>query len=347
MRRLIALAIVCFAAGCSAPSPTPPLSPPSVSTSAPTTLPIPTRAPLKSGKIRYLHLINVNVRFVPTLMALDALQAQGYTVERTALASSTLIVDALTRGDAEFGSLNPQTMWAAAAKGAKVRTFFEGIPTPGFSISKQEIQTCRDLDGKRVGFAAPTGINPTLFDLYIKQNCPNIKFSSLIIPESAGRIAGLLSGDLDASQLPLEDVMDIERKAPGKFRRLIDLSKEFPNLLTGVLNVRGDWAEQNPEVVKDFVRELLIAQRRVIENPQVLYDESSKRLGISSVEAKESGDANLAINTWGQNGGVTQQNVAYTLDFLVKINAAPATLKVEDVSDLSYLDAVLKEIGRK
>jgi ABC-type nitrate/sulfonate/bicarbonate transport system substrate-binding protein len=263
------------------------------------------------------------------------------------LANSTLIAHALARGDAEMGTLNPQTMWTAIAKGAKARTFMQGIPTVSLSMAKAEIKTCANLDGKRVAFAAATGMSPAQFDLYVKQNCPNIKPTRVVIVESDARVAALLKGEIDSSQLPLQNVLQLERLAPGKFVRLIDYVKEYPNLLTGVLNVRQSWVKQNPEIVKDFLRALLNAHRRINANPQLLYDEAVKRLNMTPADAKEACAADLQYAMWDVNGGVTKQNIEATLTFLAQINQVASTLKADDVADLSYLNAVLDEIGRK
>lgn len=309
--------------------------------------PTATPAPRKSGTIRYFHILNVDIRYIPTLMALDDLQAQGYTIERTQLTSSALIADALSRGDADIGSLNPQTMWTAIAKGANARSFMLGLASPNFIIAKPEVKSCGELDGGRIASSATSGLNQTMFDLYVKKNCPNAKFSSLLIVDTDSREAALLAGQIDAAQFPLEAVLDLERRAPGKFSRLIDYSKEFPDLLQSVLNTRPEWARQNPEILKDFIRALLNAQRRINANPQLLYDETVKRLGADPASAKASGDAWLKLGVWDPNGGLKRENLQYTLDFLVNIKGVPAGLTVDDVADLSYLNDVLNEIGRK
>ena len=215
MRRIIVLTLLgLVAAGCTASTPTP----------------VVTRVPVKSGKLRYFHLLNVDLRYVPTFMALDDLRSQGYTVETVSMANSTLIVEALARGDADMVSLNPQTMWTGIAKGVNARSIVQGINAPLFIFAKQDIKTCRDLDRRPVAQAAATGLSPTLLDKYIKQNCPESKPKFLAISETTGRVAALMAGEVDAALLSLDDVLDLESKNPGKFYRLIDFSKEFPEI---------------------------------------------------------------------------------------------------------------------
>ena len=42
-----------------------------------------------------------------------------------------------------------------------------------------------------------------------------------------------------------------EQEAPGKFRALIEFSREFSRVQVDGLHVRGEWAEENPEFVKN------------------------------------------------------------------------------------------------
>ena len=318
-------------AGCAAQSSAPP--------------PTPTRA--KSGTIRFDHILNVDIRYVPILIALDDLQTQGYTVTRTQLNSSPLIVAALTRGDADIGSLDPQTMWTAIAKGADARSFMLGLASPQFLVAKSAVKSCGDLDGGRVGVFSTSGLIPTMFNEYIKRNCPNAKFDQLLISDNSGRIAALVGGQVDAVELSWDSALDLERREPGKFSRPVEFTKEFPNLVLSVLNVRSTWAKQNPEILKDFIKALLNAQRRVQANPQLLYDEAVKRFGTDPAVAKASGDGWLKVAGWDPNGGLNRDNLQYTMDFIKGTNAIPSNLKIDDVSDLTYLNAVLDQIGRQ
>ena len=95
------------------------------------------------------------------------------------------------------------------------------------------------------------------------------------------------------------------------------------------------------------MRALLEANRRVAADRPMLYAEAQKRIGLDAAAAKETADMYLDTNAWDPNGGLTAENVKFTLDFLTGIGAVPAGLKVENVADLSYLNAALDEIGRK
>jgi ABC-type nitrate/sulfonate/bicarbonate transport system substrate-binding protein len=339
MRRLIITAltlIAWLAMGCSAPP-------------IPTTVPTagPTAIPRKAGTLRYMHILNADMRFVPTLMALDDLQAQGYSVTNTSVASSALITDALARGDADVATFNNQTMWTAIAKGAAARTIMEGTGSSPYLLVKQGINSCQELNGRSVATPSQTGLDPIMFSTFMRERCPGINPQVVVIGENAGRGAALIAGQVDAALMQFQDTLQIEQKAPGKFQRLIDFGKEYPQVLVNGLQMSEQWAAQNPQLAKDLVRAMLSAHRRVNANPQLLYDEGVKRLGLDPAIAKQVGDACLQSGMFDPNGGLTMENLKYTLDFLLQVNGVPPGLKAEDVADLTLLNTVLDEIGRR
>jgi ABC-type nitrate/sulfonate/bicarbonate transport system substrate-binding protein len=278
---------------------------------------------------------------------MDALKAQGYTIEMTELANSTLVAAALARGDTDLASFNNQTAWDAIAKGSNIRTIVGRYVTSPLIVVKQELKTCADLDGKPVALNGTTGLTPLLFNLYLEQNCPGTKPQILTIAAAATRTAALESGAVDAAQAESQDIVELEHTVPGRFRTLVALGQAFPKVQSGGVHVRADWAKQNPGIVKDFVRALLTADRQVNDNHDLLFSQAVSRLGLDPAVAREAGTIQLGYNTWDSNGALTTDNVQYTLDFLAKSDSALAKLKIDDVADLSYLNAVLDDIGRK
>ena len=309
--------------------------------------PQPAASPKKSGMIRMLDIVNVDVRDVPMLMALDDLRAQGYTVEVTLMASGTLIAEGLNRGDADIGIMNNQTLWNAVKKGANVRTIVEPVDNTTVLVVKQGTTSCSQLDGKPVGLPLTTGQNASLLALYLKNTCPGTAPKYVAMAETAGRAAALLSGQLDASTMPGEELLKLDKQAPGKFVSFMQFSKAFPQVRVDALHARKDWLDKYPEIARDVVTALLQANRKVNANPQLLYDEAVKRLSLDAATAKEIADGHLRLKIWDPNGALTPQNVETTIAFLADINALPRDTKVAEVADFTVLDDVVKRIGRQ
>lgn len=312
-----------------------------------TTAPQATLTSPKSGSIRYYDISNFDVRDIPMRMALDDLRAQGYTVEENYLDSSSLIAEAFARGEADVAWIGNQAMWTAVSKGVKAHTVAQVTGVSSILVARSDIKTCADLDGKQMAVVNTTAITTQLYMLYFREHCPGANIELLVITENSARLAAILAGEVAASQMQSEGLINLERDAPGQFHQLIALSQEYPDVQVEGLHVRQEWAEQNPQMVKDFIKAMLLQHRKVIAEPQVLYAETARRLEISEAEAKPLADAYLAMGLWHPNGGFTQENTQATLDFLTEAEFVPGGLTLSQVVDLSYLNAVLDEIGRQ
>ncbi len=315
---------------------------------APTPPTSPSATPGKSGTLRFSLLNGISsIKDTPWLMALDDLKAQGYTVEIVPFAKGELIPAALERGDIEVGSANTNTAWAAITKGANQRTVVGRMGMTFYLVAKQDLQACRDLDGRKVVFNSRQATAYVMFEKYIEQNCPDAKPQIVLISDSANRLAALQAGEVDAGNLEIDDWLQLDAAAPGKYRILIDFGKEFPNVAYLTFGVQRTWAEQHPDMLKDFIRALLTAHRRVLEDPKLLRDEIAKRFSMDPDKAQKLAEMYGTHNIWDANGGLTADNLASTIDFLASNGSVPPGLKVEAVADLSYLNAVLAEMGRK
>ncbi len=304
-------------------------------------------APSSGGiRIRFADLINVDVRDVPLLMAFDDLAARGYTIEKVYLSSSAVETDLLIRGEVDIAMINNQTVWTAISKGADLRTIGPFTATTGTLGAHAAIRSCADLDGKTVGAPGTTGLTPLLFRTYLARYCPQAAPQVIVIPEAGARAAALLSRRLDAAFLPGEELLKLQRQSPASLHALYDYATEFPDVQIEGLHVRREWASQHADAIRDFLRAQLLAYRKVNQNPQILFDESVKRLSLDADTAQAVGRFHLGMRIWDDNGLLTTDNMQSTIDFLVTANALPAGMQPAQVLDLSYLNAVLSEIGR-
>jgi ABC-type nitrate/sulfonate/bicarbonate transport system substrate-binding protein len=296
--------------------------------------------------LRFVDGVNMDVRDVPLLMAFDELARRGYRVERTYIAGNTLLADVLAHGDADVAVINNQTAWAAIAKGGDIRTVSEFSGYTGLLIGREHIRTCHDLDGRRVGLAVTTGFAPLMFTLYLSRQCPGVEPQFLVLPEASARAAALLAGRLDASMVPGEELLKLQEQSEIPFHTVTHLAAAFPGVRVDGVQVRRAWAEKNPTAVKDLLSAQLRAHRLIRSNPQVLYDESVRRLSLDPATAKAIADSHLRMDIWDVNGGLTPENIQATIDFLTEANALPAGLTPPQVSDLSYLNAVIADLSR-
>ena len=287
-----------------------------------------------------------NASDVPFLLAMETLKAEGYTIDLTRFQQFELLTTALASGSLDIAGASHQTTWAAIAKGASVRAISGRDRDTYALIARQEIKSCQDLNGKNVAIASSGGVTTALVKQYIKNNCPGATPQVLIIAGTSNRVAALLANQADASPVELDDLLNLQRQAPGRFHALAAFAEEMPQIELSGYYVNVGFGKRQPEAVKDFLRALLQAWRQV-QDKDTLRQAIAKYLALDDSAAQASAEMYPGRKMWDVNGGLEAESTQATLDFLVAAGALQPGLKVSDIADRSFLDAVLNEMGRK
>jgi ABC-type nitrate/sulfonate/bicarbonate transport system substrate-binding protein len=306
-----------------------------------------TPSPGKSGLYRVGFTTEPDLADVPSLMAHGLLRREGYTVETTFFAGADLEVAAMAQGDLDLGNGSTRTHWNAVAKGVPIVTVMEEAADAWSLVAKNEIALCADLHGRRVAYTSPGALNAALLNAYLQRDCPRAEPQILLIANSATRSAALLTGELDATPLELVDVMQVEREGGGKFHTLVNFSIAFPKLKTTGVHVRSDFARQHSTQMHDYLKALLTVHRQIRKDPASLVAAAEAHLKMERTDAQSAVDAYLRNNIWDANGGMTRDAISFSVDFFAETGAVPEGLTAEQVADLSYLEAVLNELGRE
>jgi len=301
----------------------------------------------RSGTLRLSLLGATSVADVPSLMALAALEQQGYKTEAIHFAKSSLILPALLKGDLELSGANSTLVGAAIEEGADIRVIVGKVQVRYMLAAKADIAHCRDLDGRSVVFSTRQSVGYLMFEQYVQQHCPGIAPEIVLIAGSENRLAALQTEEVDAAYLGVDEWQLLQETGPDKFGLLIDFPREFPQVQLSMYSVRRDWAEANPDMVKDFVRALLEANRSVLRDRQLLVDAIVKYVEVEPDMAENLAQEYLTSQFWDPNGQITADNIQATLDLLRAGDMLATDLTVEQFADLSYLNAVLGEIGRQ
>jgi len=306
-------------------------------------------APTVAARPNVLHIESpddADISDIPRMMMIEALKADGYTIEPVSLADTNLTTIALEKGDLDLAVLSNEPAWLAITKGTPLVTIMDETVNTRQLVAINAIQSCADLDGRGVGVANLAGSATAMLYKYIEKTCPEAKPDYLVVSGSSSRMAAMLSGDLEVAMLDIYDLIELENQAPGKFHSLAVFSDEFPGLTTTSIIMRRELVEKYPETVKDIVRDSLLARRK-IQDPAVLQAEIVKRFDMDPTMAEAVAKLYLGKKVWDVNGGYTPEVVQANIDFLVEVGSLEKGLKTADVADLSFLDAVLAEIGRQ
>ena len=165
---------------------------------------------------------------VPWLMAIDALQAQGYTTEATAFADVAVPSMVMDQGDLDFASLSNLATWAAIEQGAGAVTVVDKSANAFLLMVSTAIQECGDLDGQRIAVSTLNAVPAAMLRAYIARHCPEVEPEYLVIRGGSNRLAGLLAGELDGAILDIDDLIVLGANQQD-FYPLVIFADEFPD----------------------------------------------------------------------------------------------------------------------
>jgi ABC-type nitrate/sulfonate/bicarbonate transport system substrate-binding protein len=195
-----------------------------------------------------------------------------------------------------------------------------------------------DLDGRRLAFHSHGAVGTALAVTWL-QSYPGVKPETLVLPGSSARAAALLAGVIDATVLERADAAEVERRCPGCFNVLADFLAAYPGLKTSGVHVRARFLAERPDCARRYVAARVTANRRVAVDRQLLVSEALARPHLSGL-AEEISEAELEI-LWHPDGGLTRENVRFTVDFFVSAGRLPASVTAAELADLRVLEEAL------
>jgi ABC-type nitrate/sulfonate/bicarbonate transport system substrate-binding protein len=275
---------------------------------------------------------------LPSLLAHERLRARGYIIEETHFNGTDLTVEALSNGATDFAGGAVTGSWTAAARGARVRTVMEQVANPHRLVAGPGISRCADLDGRRLALHGEAAVGTALVRAFLAEECADARPAVLHVPDSSNRAAALLAGGIDAAAIELGDVGWLEEQVPGRFHVLVDFAARWPLIKTTGLHVNADFAAASREIVIEYLRERLAANRDLTSDVGLLAEEAARVLGPSDRWSRVA-QAYVDARVWSPTGGLTRADVTRTLDFFA--TDALRGVTAQSVADLTFLAEAL------
>ena len=297
-------------------------------------------------KMIYGHS-SIGINTVAAEAAMADLREQGYNIEGAVLDSSELSAEGTANGQFAFGSGGNSTILVAmqAAPGTQ-KLIVDGLKNEWSLYSRTEVNACADLDGKNVGIFSEGGVSTAMVKNYFAINCPGVNPTYLVLGDSQTRAAALLGGQIDATPVELSDALNLEATGAGKVHLLTSFAETLPDLKTGSIAANVTFMKEHPEATTAFITALL-KQYRKITSDRAYFKEITLKY-YPDVD-KDTLDETLAAyvdrKLFPVNGGLSLDNLEFTIDFFAKAGVIKDKIKPEEATDLSYLDAALKDLG--
>jgi sulfonate transport system substrate-binding protein len=197
----------------------------------------------------------------------NALRSEGIAVRWIQSAGSNKALEFLNAGSLDFGSTAGAAALIARVNGNPIRSIYVySRPewTALVTAAKSGIKTVADLKGKRVAVTRGTDPHIFLVRALAEAKLTERDVRLVLLQHQDGRLA-LERGDVDAwaGLDPLMAAAEIETGAVLFHRKAADNT-------WGILNVREEFAEKNPALVRAVLKAYEEARKWSIENPAEL-----------------------------------------------------------------------------
>ncbi|SEB57324.1 ABC-type nitrate/sulfonate/bicarbonate transport system, substrate-binding protein [Beijerinckia sp. 28-YEA-48] len=260
----------------------------------------------------------------PDIIAKDKgfYEKEGLNVEHI-MTSPTTITPSLIGGTTQFGFINASQLVLAIEGGADLVAIGQGAdPSPYSLMALSSIKSVNDLKGKTISLAEPG-------DVYAEATRDILRKAGLdpakdVIFRYGGnsnqRMAAIMAGAVDAVPVvPPQDRMLIDRG----FNAIAFYPDYYPRLALSLTAVRRPWAQQNPELVKAFLR----AQAAAI---QWLYDPANKKEALELLAKETRSDVVAAehgynvyvtkLRMFPENGCIQAPGMEVLMQVLSRVN---------------------------
>ena len=289
-----------------------------------------------------------NVVHTPIYVARDLGIFKSHCIEAEIVefegGASAANLAAVTQGQA-LATINA----TAISQGLKAKQIWGMAPRlPQAYMVSEEIKTAADLKGKRLSATGGGvgGLNWVMGREVLKTAGLKVEDAQFVSSATAGRLPGLLAGQINGVALHPEDVYLAQKEKPG-LHVLVDLSKLMPKYF---FNAYG---AAESLLVKDraMVRDVTIA---LIEANRVIYNQKEKVIPIMVEATKKPQDAvsfaydYLAKNcVWSVNTGFSKERTEWSIENGIENGDIQADKKpaYEQVVDVKLGAEALKAAG--
>ncbi|MBI4492060.1 MAG: ABC transporter substrate-binding protein [Chloroflexi bacterium] len=312
----------------------------------PATKPEDIKIPKPSGNLNLKigHPSSISFYDVPTQVTHERLKKDGWTIESVQFTRTDLNTQALSQGTVQISISQILDPLRVFEKGGKVSWLMEHNGGEFVMIAKNEIKTCKDMDGTKFAIHGDTATTSVASRDWLLNQC-KVKPNILVIPGGENRIVALANNQIDGTQVQLADWINLDAKAPGKFH-VIDTGGLY-NISGAGLWANNEWLEKNQDVGIAYIAETLKTFRMIHANPKIIEDAVLKYVPDTPKDAvAPSVKAYLDIvKAWPQNGGDTAM-LEDTIKFFTPLGELQPGMDAKKLINTRVLEEALKLVGK-
>jgi ABC-type nitrate/sulfonate/bicarbonate transport system substrate-binding protein len=204
----------------------------------------------------------------------------------------------------------------AIGRGMKVQQFWGLAPKmPQSYMVSPDIKTAADLKGKKLSATGGGvgGFNWRMGREILRTVGLTVDDAHFIPAATAGRLPGLVAGQIDGVALHPEDVYLAKKQKPA-LNVLVQLADLMPNYMFNAYGASLDWIARDRALLRDSAAAMIEANRAMFT------DKAKVVPAIEKATAKPKDAVEYAIDeltkrcVWSVNGGLSPERTQWTID---------------------------------
>lgn len=271
---------------------------------------------------------------VPSALALESLEADGWQTEFIEFDSPDVQTQALLRNDVNFAAMGPATVMSANLAGADIKMITNDVRNDLQIVVSPDIDQCSDLDGKPVAYHSEGSTSTAHLKTWLTNTCPEANPEFMVISGSANRATALIEGQIAGTVVRLEDWIPAITGNEGKAKVLTSLSEDQSELLAHTITTTTKLIEEDSALVEIYLDALQAEYAALNEDPAAYAERAAELLGMEVADLVAVYEQLVELDIFPSTVGIDMSEVEATLNFYQETGSIPeGELAATDVAD--------------
>ncbi len=294
-----------------------------------------------------------NLIHIPPWIALDTglFAKYGLDVKILTFEGGPAALRALLGGGGEVHLAAPgiPPFVAAVAGGAELRAIATySMKHPVAMVAQDEIKSCADLRGKKLGTPGGTGAYSEVMARALLATCGLTPRDVQYINIATGaRIPALVGGQIDAMVLHVDQLFEVMQQKKS-LRILAHMSDVLPKGWYAAYVTTFDLMTKDPKLIQDAVMALTEANRFIYQNRARTIEIGMKYTKFDRDIVSRTYDELVKRGLWPVNEGLRQDLVDAGIDTEVRVGTITGSTRptFDNTTSVGFVRAAITKLGR-
>jgi ABC-type nitrate/sulfonate/bicarbonate transport system substrate-binding protein len=242
-------------------------------------------------------------------------------------------------------SSDPAIIAAARGAGTKVLGTYSHKLSQSMLV-QGDIKSCKDLKGRKIGIQEVGAFNEVMSRAVLASCGLTPKDVDYVPVSTKGRVAGLLSNQIDSAILHVDQAIVAKKKKP-ELNILVNLWEPLPKWLYAAYIAPEKEIAKNRQLYIDIMTALVKANRFIYSNKAKTVEIAAKYTQQDADAIGQTYDILATAGAWPVNEGLPKDMVEWTIDKQVELGSVKAEEKptYEKLVDISIIEAAIAKAG--